>query len=154
MEIATLCNRSGLVLAFVSVWLLWPGILGEHRLKTIERWTRSVLKSGVPRVAWLLTTAILWALIGTTIVKFGIYEHLGEYRAKDRFIGMMFFLVLITIPVAAEFIDGWVTRTVCLPALEALVQRTALRQRLSDIGIATLVAGFALQFVASYLSSD
>jgi hypothetical protein len=59
-------------------------------------------------------------------------------------------LMLMFSVVAGGLAYEWVSTTVVPNTLKALADRSSLRRRIADLGIAALIGGFVMQFTSTY----
>jgi hypothetical protein len=151
-DLALLLNRTGLFLTFAAVWLLWPEILGESRLRRLEETTKRFLMSSVPAATFVVVYFLVTLLATALAYKLGLFRFLERIRIQyGHTLHIPILAVLILAFGAAHMSREWVSAKVCSPALNALAEGAVLRRRLADLGIALLVMGFVLQLIASFL---
>jgi hypothetical protein len=141
-------NRVGILLEFLSFWLAAPEILGEERLRALERrieqatgvllWALLLVATGV------LLIGALGLAAGMVIMRFRteLWDRLLVYR---RAVGMTVWWGALgaSLGLALEIV---VTRTV----LRMMADDARIRQRSLAVGAVLFVVGFLLQLIATF----
>jgi hypothetical protein len=150
-------NRVGIVLEFLSFWLAAPEILGEERLKKLER--------RVERGIRVLSARMMWVIFLATVMIYMAVMRFGgpTIRCMESAVASVTSRVLARIVVAAVwgvlgFVAGMagvqatnkLRATVVQPLLRVLADNERIRQRSLAAGAVLFVVGFLLQLVATF----
>ena len=145
-------NRVGVVLEFLSFWLAAPEILGEARLRALERRVEDVVRvfpavvTGVFVMVWLLTA--IWRVRFDT-------ELLMGWRVGGIRSGVIYTASLILTLISIYLLTLYPTRRVLTenivrPLLLKLADDQRIRQRSLAVGAVLFVVGFLLQLLATF----
>jgi hypothetical protein len=129
-------NRVGIVLEFLSFWFAAPEILGEGRLRKLERG----LEVGVRLLSVMVwvTAALLGLLVGVMVV-----VATGEMVTASAAIIVVFGLTVVAWGLKWE-------DKVISPLLRVLADYEHIRQRSLAAGAVLFVVGFLLQLIATF----
>lgn len=145
-------NRVGILLEFLSFWLAAPEILGEERLRKLERRVEDMVRvlpvvvTGVFVTLWLLTA--IWRV--ETDIELQMGWRVGGIRT-----GVIYTVSLILTLISIYFLTRYPTRRVLTenvvrPLLLQLANDQPIRQRSLVVGAVLFVVGFLLQLIATF----
>jgi hypothetical protein len=150
-------NRGGIMLEFLSFWFAAPEILGEERLRALER--------KVERGIRVLSNRPRWMTLGVAVAVGMVLVRLGDPMIRciesavsavaSRVVGKVAGDILVFVLGA---VLGWVWQAlmpklqdrVLSPLLKILADDERIRQRSLAVGAVLFVVGFLLQFVATF----
>jgi hypothetical protein len=146
-ELGNLLNRIGMVLGFLSFWLIAPELIGEHRLQS---WERSFAKT----LSWLVYIGALLAVIVLEFIVYAFIYYIVVYLIRssrgaaliealpDTLVGIFF---VVAVWLFADLYDPLAERLVSRLANDARVRRRALL-----FGAALFIVAFLLEFAATF----
>jgi len=130
-------DRLGLVLQFISFWLVAPEILGEQRVRRLGDALGRVL-------SWLLFAPIgVVALAGAAYFAF----REGELVFRSVLHGILFMLALI-VPAALGYHNA--TQKQIPRLIQAIEDFSEFRRLLLAVGAGLFSLGFALQLISTF----
>jgi len=153
-------NRIGMILEFFSFWFAAPELLGEDRLRRLRDSFGRGVKALPSLTAKVLCGILLFGAPGILIVvyqrrvfsylswSFSHWSHLLVGNVVEEVIGIAF----LFLAVAFEFFAfEFLTKHVAKPILTKLADNNRLRQNSLVLAAILFVAGFMLQFIATFL---
>jgi len=130
-------NRVGIVLEFLSFWFAAPEILGEERLRKLER----RVEKGVivlPEVLFVVGVAVMFLII----IPLTLNERIS-WSVATLMIVVVSVLVLLLLPLAMQGV-------VIPPLLRILADDERIRQRSRAVGAVLFVVGILLELIATF----
>ena len=130
-------NRVGIVLEFLSFWFAAPEILGEERLRKLER----RVEKGVivlPEVLFVVGVAVMFLII----IPLTLNERIS-WSVATLMIVVVSVLVLLLLPLAMQGV-------VIPPLLRILADDERIRQRSLAVGAVLFVVGILLELIATF----
>ena len=137
-----LLNLLGIVLEFLSFWFAAPEILGEERLRAMERGLEKGIKL-LPAVVGARWTVLAVGMVVTVMVQVAMEEPrnlLGLTALTAVAVGTGMAVVTITLK-----------EKVVEPVLRVLADDERIRQRSLAVGAVLFMVAFLFQFTAALL---
>ena len=138
-------NRVGIVLEFLSFWLAAPEILGEERLKALERRLEKEIKQ-LPDLLAVLVAALAGMLAAVVLM----LVVAGEVTPVAAVAGVVLMVVAAVATAAAAVVANKLQEKIAAPALRVLADDKRIRQRSLAVGGVLFVVGFLLQLIATF----
>ena len=134
-------NRVGIVLEFLSFWFAAPEILGEERLRALERRVERGISLLAVAMAMIAGLAGMMGLVGLTAVTI-----MGEEAMADwGWVAGIALMAGIGMWLAIMYEQKALPRL-----LRVLADDTRIRRRSLAMGAVLFVVGFLLQLVATF----
>ena len=144
----TWLNRVGLLLNFISFWLVAPEVLGEHRLKMIRQVFVVGLKS-IPVFFYIVAASLFYSILAivSIVPLWMFYPQLLE----NKFVG---FSIMILATLLGAFLSLKLSSLLkdkfIKPILNKLADDEKLRRRLLLFGTLMFTLGFLCQMLATF----
>lgn len=154
--IAPWLNRIGMILEFISVWLVAPELIGEERLLRLENKAESYLGSLKSSVS----TVFNWLNKGPVYEEIGRIVYMPNDLRKNKRLGCIGFilgnLMLFCVAIPILFLWGTVVLFLALfvlfleKVLERLANDQTFRRRVLLLGVFTYIFAFMLEMIATF----
>ena len=139
-------NRVGIVLEFLSFWFAAPEILGEERLRALERRIEQGLRV-LPSVVALGLTGVV---VASVVMALGRAAVEGVVTWVIAVMVVAWVVVLVMKGTKFEIVAIVLENKIVLPLLRVLADDERIRQRSLAVGAVLFVVGFSLQLVATF----
>ena len=152
-EWVVMFNRVGLILNFLSFWFIAPEILGEERLRRIDRWFESVVK-GIVETTGCLTTFIGMVVLGSIgygLLFYGLVSNPPSIMEGCVEIVAIFIIVVIIAALVEGGLKKLYQRVTSFAelALRRLADNSKTRQRSMILGAVIFVVGTIFQLLGT-----
>lgn len=141
-ELADWLNRIGMVLGFVSFWLVAPEFIGEGRLRS---WEHS-LAAGLLQMPKIMRRTLLQMSIvslGVYVVRYALAIRAGHMALPEVPQSWLLAFGVVSATLVASQI-------VVQPLVSKLANDTQVRQTALFLGAGLFVLSFALQFISTF----